>query len=196
MDTLKRGGRYLDIGCAVGQDLRRLVLDGCPSTNLFAIETAGGFVDLSYELFRDKDTLKADFIKADFLDRSNSDSQALLNTVDICHVGMVLHIFDLEGQTAACERLVEFMADRPGVRVVGSSAGRTEATVWNEGIGGKPNYMHNVESFEKMWEEVGRRTGTRWTVSAWMHDRLGLNEEKGHWSDPLRIRLIWQAQRV
>lgn len=154
-------------------------------------------MELSYGLFGDRDTLAATFIKADFLDHSAPECQALVGTVDVCHVGIVLHTFDLEGQTKACERLVDFMKrQQPGVLIVGSSVGRTMATVGDEGIGGMPNnYMHNVESFEMMWADVQRRTGTRWKASVWMHDSLGLNGEKSPWRDALRRRLVWQVRK-
>lgn len=205
IEAIKNGGRYLDIGCAVGQDLRRLVLDGCPSTNLYAIEIAGGFVDLSYGLFADKDTLAAKFIKADFRDENVTATQALLGTVSVCHVGMVLHIWDLEDQIKACVRLTEFLnknadhdQDQPqeNALIVGTSAGRTVASVAHEGIGGKPNYFHDTESFKAMWDEVGRRTGLRFETSVWAHSRFGLDGEKAHWSDPSRRILVWEVKRV
>ncbi len=55
---------------AAGQDMRTLALDGCPSTNMYAIEKMSGFVDAGYEFWQDKDTLKTRFIIGDFLDRS------------------------------------------------------------------------------------------------------------------------------
>ncbi|PSR86966.1 hypothetical protein BD289DRAFT_389105 [Coniella lustricola] len=208
VELLKKGGRYLDIGCAVGQDLRRLVLDGCPSTNFYAVEIAGGYVDLSYGLFADKETLAARFIKADFRDETVESTQALLGTVDVCHVGMVLHIWDLEDQIKACVRLTDFLNKKKdleqslgdymprGPFIVGTSAGRTVASVANEGIGGKQNYLHDVESFKVMWKEVGKRTGLKFQTNVWTHSRFGLDGEKAHWNDPGRRILVWEVTRV
>jgi len=195
VESLKGGARYLDIGCAIGQDMRYLALDGCPSTNMFGLEKVEGFVDASYDFFGDRQTLATRFIIADLMDRTNQDAEALKGTVDVAHVGMFLHLWDLEGQTQACERITEFMSSKPGTLVVGNSVGRTKAGIW-EWNGGKAFYKHNVESFTSMWKEVGRRTGTNWEVRGWMHDGLGLNGEKGHWDDPLTTRLMWEVERI
>lgn len=52
----------------MGQDLRRLAVDGAPTANMYATDIIGDFWDLGYDLFRDRDTMKAEFIKADILD--------------------------------------------------------------------------------------------------------------------------------
>jgi hypothetical protein len=33
---------------------------------------------------------------------------------------------------------------------------------------GNSMYRHNTESFQKMWDEVGESTGTKWTVESEM----------------------------
>lgn len=58
----------LDLGCCCAQDLRKLVHDGAPSENLWGAELKGGFLELGYELFLDRETLKAHFIEADVFD--------------------------------------------------------------------------------------------------------------------------------
>lgn len=193
--ALKSGARYLDIGCAVAQDMRYLVLDGCPSANMLAIEKMSGYVETAFDYFRDRDTLQAKFIIANVLDRSIPDVQELRGTVDIAHLGMVLHVWDLDGQIAACERILEFLAPKPGVLVVGNSVGRKVASNFI-GPEGTIIYKHDVESFKAMWDEVGRRTGTSWKVSGWNDDGVGLNGETVHWEDPTTTRLYWAVERL
>jgi len=195
IEKLKTGGRFLDVGCAVGQDLRYLVLNGCPSNNMFGIEKMQGFVDLGYGLWRDRDTLQAKFIVADLLDRSNEEARALLGTVDIANVGMVLHVWDLEGQIKACERVVEFMNRQEGALIVGCSVGHAEPGT-TRGPEGTDIHTHNVASFKEMWVEVGRRTGSCWKVDAQMMHAGGLNGENVNWNPRQTTRLSWEAERL
>ncbi|KAI4240955.1 MAG: hypothetical protein L6R40_004835 [Gallowayella cf. fulva] len=56
---------FLDLGCCLAQDLWKLVFDGVPSENLYGLDIESGFSDLSYDLFRDRDTLKSRFVVED-----------------------------------------------------------------------------------------------------------------------------------
>ncbi len=167
--------------------------DGAPSDNMFGLEMHGGFVDLAYQFFGDRDTLKTKFIIGDLTDKSNTDLAGLERTVDILHVGMFLHLWDFEGQTRVCERLVDFMNPAKGSVVVGCSAGRLEAAEWSNPLG-KAMFKHDAESFEKLWAEVGRRTSTSWKVNAWLTP--GTMEQGGHWDDPLARRLVFEVERL
>ncbi|KAL8695808.1 MAG: hypothetical protein Q9201_007954 [Fulgogasparrea decipioides] len=58
---------FLDLGCCLGQDIRKLVVDGAASENLYGLDIEPHFIDLGYELFRDRRTLKSRFTIADLL---------------------------------------------------------------------------------------------------------------------------------
>ena len=66
--------KFLDVGCCLGQDIRKLRFDGVPGERLFGAEINNGFIDLGYQLFRDRDTLGAKIMVADI-----SDDQGLLS---------------------------------------------------------------------------------------------------------------------
>lgn len=38
LQRLKAGAKYVDIGCCIGQDIRKLVADGAPGENLYGAE--------------------------------------------------------------------------------------------------------------------------------------------------------------
>jgi len=192
---IKDGGRYLDIGCAVGQDMRTLVLDGCPSDNMFAIELSKGFIDLAYEFWNDRDTLKTKFIIGDFRDIKLEEAQALLGTVDVVYAGIFLHLFSLADQIVACIRMTEFLKPVSGATLAGSSIGRMEPGTWT-GPNGDDLYKHNSASFTAMWEEVSKRTGVKWKVSCFHTPMQSLNGALGHWHDPLTAVVYWEVQRV
>jgi SAM-dependent methyltransferase len=186
--------RLLDVGCCFAQDLRKLAYDGAPSESLYGLEIQSEFIDLGYEFFGDRDSFRGRFINADLLDRENVEVKEVEGTFGVVQLGMVLHIWDLEGQTRACERVVELLRDEKGVLVVGQSVGNVEA---KEAPGrGKKIYKHDVGSFERMWAEVGRRTGTKWEVRARLDQGLGIDERKREWDEPSTRRLSFEVERV
>lgn len=56
------GTRYLDVGSRTGQNMKELVLNGRLLTKLLAVEKEGGFVDVTYAMWRDCAKLKTQFI--------------------------------------------------------------------------------------------------------------------------------------
>lgn len=66
LQRLSSGQLLVDIGCFVGHDLRHLVNDRAPSSNIYGVDIVN-FWDLGYEMFRDSEKLQAHFIEADLL---------------------------------------------------------------------------------------------------------------------------------
>ncbi|EFX04744.1 hypothetical protein CMQ_1672 [Grosmannia clavigera kw1407] len=213
-DIVRRGGRFLDIGCAAGQDLRYLMLDaaagqtdgaGNPltpsalSANSFGLDRMAGYIETAYDFFRDRDRLQTRFIVADLFDRrADGPVEPLLRgSVDVLHAGMIVHVWDLPGQHRACERIVELLAPRPGVIAVGNNVARLEGKAGDYiGPEGTIMYKHDAASFRAMWAEVGVRTGTRWEVRTHNDPVVGLNGETAHWIDPDTSRLYWEVERL
>jgi SAM-dependent methyltransferase len=194
LKRLKEGASLLDLGCCFAQDLRKLVHDGAPSENLWGAELKGDFLELGYELFLDRETLKAHFLEADIFDTEGPLKQ-LEGKMDLMQVGLFLHLFDLEGQTKACERIVALMKPEKGALIVGQQIGSLKPGPMEVGSGSKM-YKHNVETFENMWREVGEKTGSKWKVSANTDGGLGINQEKRKWDDPETRRLVFEIERI
>lgn len=55
----------LDNGCGVGTNSRFAVFDGLSAQNLIGIDIDRSMIELGYELFRDKEALKGNFIEGD-----------------------------------------------------------------------------------------------------------------------------------
>lgn len=138
-----------------------------------------------HDLFRDSEVLplsdglqseKHTFVAADFLDESGaSPLVAWEGGIDIVHASMFLHCFELSTQIRACKLIVALLKPKPGSLLVGRSGGvslssggpREEEARGSLGqIGGvkATNYLHDVESFRAMWDQVGRESGTKWEV--------------------------------
>jgi len=162
---------------------------------MYGLEKAGGCVELGYELWRDRDTLRTTFIQGDLLDRSAA--RELEGTVDVIHAALFLHTLDgVEGQMDACCRFLDFLKPVPGTLIVGSSIGRREAGAM-EGPGGRAVYKHNAQSFQEMWAEVSKRAGREVRVTAELDHMRDLHgRPEGHWVDPLTGTLLWEVELV
>ncbi|KAH8693719.1 hypothetical protein BGW36DRAFT_301440, partial [Talaromyces proteolyticus] len=165
---VKTGARYLDVGCFIGQDMRRLVYDGAPSTNLYGVDIVSHWA-VGFDMFRDKATFSAQFIEADFMDTAESAGLAALEgSVDVIFVSQVLHQWGWEGQVKAVKRLVEF--SRVGTLVVGCQIGTLDVGGVEVEFGPVkvPLWRHDPVSFDKLWQQVGLQTGSKWAVQAWL----------------------------
>ena len=73
--THRRPQKFLDLGCCLGQDLRKLVVDGAPAENLHGLDLEGRFIDLGYDLFRDHETLQSRFVVADLQNHEQQEDE-------------------------------------------------------------------------------------------------------------------------
>ncbi|KAL9088165.1 MAG: hypothetical protein Q9165_006292 [Trypethelium subeluteriae] len=166
----------LDIGCFIGQDLRHLVFhDGVSPSQLRGLDLVPEFWDVGYDLFRDRDREFGQVVKAgggDLLDlKSMKESAALEGTeggvVDVIYVSQVLHQFDFERGVVAAKNMLGLMRG-PDSRIVGAQVG---AVVGREskGYGAGPQaWVHDQESWKRMWQRAGGETGIELEVETRM----------------------------
>lgn len=121
--------------------------------------------------------------------------EALKGKIDIVNVGLFLHLFDLEGQTKACEKIVGLLKQEKGVLITGQQVGATEPVQMPRGMGSRM-WKHNAASFEKMWKEVGKNTETEWKVTAMLDAGLGIGQKQRTWDDPNTRRLVFEVERI
>lgn len=166
VQRIKDGEQYLDVGCCMGQDIRKLVYDGAPSQNLYASDLKGQFWDIGFEMFLDKSSLNATFIEADIFD-DKSALQQLVGKFDIVHAASFFHLFDWAGQVAAAKAIVALLNPESNSLIIGRQAGRVEAGDFTAQVEQtKSRYWHNLESWGKLWDQVGYETGIKWRVEA------------------------------
>ena len=119
---LKAGASVLDIGCCFGQDLRCMAADGVPTDKMYSSDIAPELWDISYDLYRDADRMKARFVSADILD-SASPLMELRGKMDILIANLVFHLFDWERQVAAGKNMVAL--SRLGTLLIGRHIGHS-----------------------------------------------------------------------
>ncbi|KAI1172928.1 methyltransferase [Nemania sp. FL0916] len=193
---LQAGATLLDIGCCLGQDIRKLVFDGVPAENVAGAELRQGFIDLGYELFRDKKTLASKMYQANVLDDSSVGPWPQLEgTFDVVNFSMVLHVFPRDEQISMFERGVKVLkTEKLGTTILGTACGGDEPSV--EMWYGTPVMIHNPETFQKLIEEVGEKTGTKWKVEVALDNYMSIWEPKFQWIGPTIRRLVWELTRV
>lgn len=194
LTRLKSGGSLLDIGCCCAQDLRKLAHDGVPAAHLYGAELQQGFINLGYDLFRDKDQFGAHFMVADVFDK-DGELKNLVGKMDVVHLGLFLHLFNWEKQVEACATVVGLLKREKGVIVIGQQIGMLEAGEEARG-GNRMIFKHNVESFKRMWAEIGQKTQSLWDVKASLDHGLGIGDEKRKWDNPSSRRLVFEVERV
>lgn len=98
------GATLIDFGCCLGQDIRQLVHDGVPLSQLRGYELDHFFIEQGYELFRDREKMreKKIFNAGDIFDDEFLNSVA---PADYVYVGSFIHLFDAATQREVCRRL-------------------------------------------------------------------------------------------
>ena len=125
----------------------------------------------------------------------------LKGKVDVLHAASFLHLWNWEGQVEVAGRMVGLMRDKEGVVMLGRDVGnvrpgyKERSTSGVEGQGRRQMWRHDVASCERMWKEVGERTGTQWRVNAGLDDIMR-DAVDPRWHDADTRRLVWEVERV
>ncbi|AEO69857.1 uncharacterized protein THITE_2056534 [Thermothielavioides terrestris NRRL 8126] len=166
VDRLKAPGSaeaFLDVGCCFGHVIRQLIVEGIPGGRLYGTDLQPRFLDLGYELFRDRAKSTATFLAGDMLKEDDSRLQGLDGKVDIIYASAFFHLFRREGQVRVAKRMVRFLnPDNPGVMIFGVNGGPK--------VPGWEDYVLDVETWQQMCREVGEATGTDWRTETDVED--------------------------
>lgn len=156
------------MGCCVGQVLRQLTFEGVDSSRLYGTDLEPRFLDAGYDLFKDRDKCNATFVAGDMLsqngqtDEGDERLKVFDGKMNIIHATSFFHLFSWENQVRAAMRMVRFLdADDPDVVIFGRQVGTTTPGD-REGAGGSKKFLHNAVSWQELWDEVGKATGTAW----------------------------------
>ena len=115
--------------------------------------------------------------------------------MDLVQASQFLHLFDWEGQLAACMQIVVGLS-KPGTLLVGFQQGRKQARAYIRPWG--MMFYHNQDSFLQLWDLVQQRTDTHWTVdvSAITLQDWGMQDEDLEWMPQDRMGINFVITRV
>lgn len=178
IERVKSGDVLLDAGCAFGYVLRQMAVDGAPAANLIGVDIRQEFLDLGYELFQDKG-FEARFIAGDLVSADPS-LAGIAGTVDIIHAAALFHLFGWDDQVEIGVRFVELFKPHANALVVGRQIADLEPLDPVEHVRkGRGWYLHNLRTWQMLWDVVGEKTGTRWKVTGVVSERRSLNDVPG-----------------
>ena len=186
------GQTLLDMGCCFAQDIRKLVFDGVVGSRLYACDLAPEFLDLGYDLFLDRDKIKAKFFTADVF-QEDGELSKLEGKIDVIYAASFLHLFSWDNQIKVCKRMIKVLKPKKGSTVFGRQVGEVKATERKRWASGQDVWRHDEESFIRMWQVVGEETGTKWGVETDMLSGWGLggshtgNEVRRLWFEVVRV---------
>ena len=155
--------------------------DGARGENLYGADLRLEFLELGYELFQDKGSLKAHFLEGDVFEEDDEAEggkhlSKLDGKIDVIYAASFLHLFAWEEQVRAGTRMVRLMRDDS--LVFGRQVGTTKPGVYARRTDNRPRYSHDPDSFQKLWDVIGEKTGTRWKVMAELQKVKGWQSEE------------------
>ena len=168
----------MDLGTCLGQDLRKLVVDGVPLQILYGSDIFAEYEGIGHELFRDVNTFQNRFITADLFDEAvDSALVETQGTWDVINIIMFLHMYSWDDQVRACKRILQLLSRKPGSMVIGAQTGSIEPgeqvvkpPFVAEGEH-KTIYRHSTDTFTRMWKIVARDEGVELKVDVEYDDQ-------------------------
>ncbi|GES66574.1 methyltransferase trt5 [Aspergillus terreus] len=168
LDRTKHGQKLLDLGCAFGQELRQLIFDGAPPTNLYGTDIQQDFLNLGYELFLDRAILpESQLIAADVLDKESALFARLSGQINVVYISLFLHVFQYKKQVTVIQNILDLLPAEPGALIVCRVTACRDQGVLNATRERMPYYYHDLASWKRLWEEVESQTGLRLSVETW-----------------------------
>lgn len=95
------------------------------------------------------------------LDADDKELEKLDGRVSIVHASNFWHLFSWDQQLAIALRLITFFSAEEGAMVYGRQVGAAKTHAQSRA---GTSFLHDQESFQRLWDQVGVLTGTRWTV--------------------------------
>lgn len=177
---------FLDVGCCLGNDARKLAADGFPALQIIATDCQPAFWALGNELFNTSDAeCGIRFIQGDIFDDPHLDPNAevqafpasldtlrnltpLAGHVSAIYASSLFHLFTEEQQTTLARRLSALIKPQAGSVLFGLhiAAERCGTINWRRREYTMTAYCHSPESWAALWHAVCSERGFRVEVKA------------------------------
>ena len=107
------------------------------------------------------------FVSADLIGPAQ-EIPGLDGKIDIITAFSVLHLFRLMHQKVLACRLVGFTKPIGGSSIVGRQLELQAAGHYDGFMKDTKVYLHNMETFQQFWDDVGVMTDSEWTVDGYL----------------------------
>ncbi|KIP09354.1 hypothetical protein PHLGIDRAFT_12017 [Phlebiopsis gigantea 11061_1 CR5-6] len=164
---------FLDLGCCMGTDVRKLVYDGYPASNVVGCDLRSEFIDFGHILYRDKGSCSIHFFAYDIFDvpypvptdvipaadipiSALTTLSQLYGSVTHFYTGALFHLFDEPTQYALALRIATLLKRAPGAVIFGRHQGLQEPGLLDDYrvAGEKQRFGHSPSSWSEMWRHV------------------------------------------
>ncbi|KAI0693936.1 hypothetical protein C8T65DRAFT_667456 [Cerioporus squamosus] len=163
---------FLDLGCMMGTDVRKLAYDGYPASHILGCDLREEYIELGYTLFRDKETCPIRFFASNVFDlpasppatgpdtskaldiATVSDLSQLYGSLTHIYTGALFHLFDKESQYGLALRLARLLKHEPGAVIFGRHQGLENEAYIEDHIGRNRRYGHSERSWPVLWKDV------------------------------------------
>ncbi|KAI0406632.1 hypothetical protein F4802DRAFT_87795 [Xylaria palmicola] len=168
--------KLVDVGCCAGTDIRRLINDGFPASDITGIDIEGRFFNIGFALYNHTPKeLSTTFVQANVLDPEFTRRFShLRGQFDYVYSANVVHLFDHASQIAFLQALAFLV--KPGGAVWGRQVAETEdSPTRSVRLPGKGERFTAVE-FMRMWVAATGIEGSslEWTSKLVPYDELRL----------------------
>ncbi|KAH9933146.1 uncharacterized protein BXZ73DRAFT_101113 [Epithele typhae] len=211
----------LDVGCCLGTDVRRAVVDGFPVGNVVATDISQALWDLGHELFRSSPAhLPFRFVRGNVFDpafltpalplptsptvtpalpaQRLTSLAPLQGRVSAIYAGAFFHLFSFAHQEHLARLLAGLLAPAPGSLIFGAHGGRPTPSVWAPAPGASMD-CHAPDSWRALWVRVFGEAGVRVAVEAHLRTtERGGRDFFGTWpgnAQPFHV-LEWSVTRL
>lgn len=154
----------LDLGCGLGQNIRQFAQAGVPPAKLFAADLRADLMQIGFEMFRDRERLaEASFVTGNALAPDDAELNKLHGKVSIVHAANFFHLFSWDAQRQIGVRMDKLLQGKENVFVFGRHVGSLESgdRAFASHLS-EEQYLHDQGSFQRLWDEIGDKTGSRW----------------------------------
>lgn len=200
VEAAKEGKTILDLGCGLGQDIRRLYSDAGRDTanlKLYASDVNEKLWEMGCELFRDHKMPVAKFLCADaMIYRAYCSPDApfgpeepfdeVRGQVDVILTSQLLDLFHYNDQRHILGTI--FGLSHVGTKVIGRTLGATEGESCEDNREGDAQGMrmyHCTRDLKGLWWHAGRDTQTSWKAEVEEVDfeQWGFDQDDIAWLD-------------
>jgi hypothetical protein len=165
---------FVEVGCSLGQDLRKIVVDGWPVENAIGFDLHKGYWKCGHELFKTTQaSFPAPFICGDVFDSSiiaprgpfneepptpRPDLHSLTSLtplqgfVSVIHATSFFHLFNEEQQLRAARQLATLLSPAPGSLIFGSHLGFPVKGSRSCMVSTKEMFCHSPETWQELWD--------------------------------------------
>ncbi|KAI0275323.1 hypothetical protein BC834DRAFT_43900 [Gloeopeniophorella convolvens] len=172
----RKGAIFLDVGCCLGNDARKVIADGYPIEQVVTSDVHSEFWDIGHALFTTSpENFPVTFVPGDVFDSKHLDIvtpftsetppatqvpnlrgleslNPLRGHVSAIHASSLFHLFQEEAQSHLARALAGLLSPEPGSVIFGQHCALPKAGA-GEGPGSRrPIFCHSPDSWSELWD--------------------------------------------